>query len=144
MGRCSTGSAWWLACIRKNSADHAESGVRKSIQRRQLRSACSEGAKPLTGRKRNTLNGLAPVTKEPRPAGCLRAPANAMAAERCRTQDFTDCLVATDTGLSLSDRMFKMLPSDSYMKKKTSNLNRVFGKDPSQPRKKQRRHAKSK
>jgi hypothetical protein len=41
-----TGSAL-VACMhareKKNSADHAESGVRRAIQRRQLRSVCSQG-----------------------------------------------------------------------------------------------------
>lgn len=67
-----------VACMhaKKNSADHAESGVRKSIQRRQLRSACSEGASPRTlVQVENGTHSTAsrPCHQEPRPAGYLLA-----------------------------------------------------------------------
>lgn len=75
MGRCATGSVLWLACMRENSADHAESGVRKSVQRRQSRSACSEGASARTLWSENGTHTTAqpPCRCEPRPAGCARA-----------------------------------------------------------------------
>lgn len=71
----------FVACMhgKKNSADHAESGVRRSIQRRQTCSACSSNPaifrKRQSGRKGEALDGAALVT-EPKPAVCLHIPAH--------------------------------------------------------------------
>lgn len=117
------------------SEEHPTAPVAQRMQRRRQPAH--------SGRKRNALNGVAPVTWSlDLQIACLRVPANAMLPVQWRMQDSTGCPIVKNTGLRMSDRIYTMSPSDSVIKKVESQS--TFGKEPSQPRKKQRRHTKSK
>lgn len=122
------------------SEEHPTAPVAQRMQRRR------QPAATHSGRKRNTHSTAPPLSlRVPRPAYCVRM---------CSCQ----CSAARDTGgcriprpvchegygvANCQTKCSRCHPSDSQVIKKVESQSR-FGKEPSQPRKKQRRHAKSK
>lgn len=121
------------------SEDHPTAPAAQRMQRRR------QPAHSGTSRKRNALNGVAPLSPKSLDlqVAILRAPANAMLPVHWRMQDSTDCPVAKRIRDCECQTGYTRCRPRTQSSKKVESQS-PFGKEPSQPRKKQRRHTKSK